>query len=305
MQRPFDQAATLRAWADMRDTTIAPAREADGSMPKVLAIGGGKGGVGKTVFCANLACALGADGARVLAVDADLGLSNLDYALGASAHITLDHVLLGEASAHEALVSAAPNVSLLAGATGKIDMAQLDAHQRLRLTDAISQIDSQFDIVLVDMASGIGDNVMHFARAAQGVVVVATPEPTSLTDAYAFIKALRVRCGIKEAHLVANMVRSQADGEALYGRLAQLVDRFIGVDLRFLGAVCQDRVVPQSVRARRPFVQTSPQAAASCNMATIVQRLRRAHGLRFGASLPRPRMNHDASIRLTPVGVGL
>lgn len=281
MSATLDQAATLRAWAATRSLvpgTYVTAEE-PGAMPRVFAVGGGKGGVGKTVLCASLACALGRDGARVLAVDADLGLSNLDLALGARPEATVQDVLSGKLALDRALVPAAPNVSLLAGRLGSPCTAQIGAHARLRLTDAIGELHTRFDMVLIDMPSGVGEQAMHFARAAQGVVVVATPEPTSLADAYAFVKALRLRCGTKEAYFVANMVRQQADGEALYGRLAGLVERFLGVDLRFLGAVCHDVAVARSVRARRPFIDGEPDATASHNVNAIVQRLRRAHGV--------------------------
>ena len=279
MSPRFDQAATLRAWADKKQDEAACVLADPVGMPSVFAVGGGKGGVGKTVLCANLARALGADGASVLAVDADLGLSNLDLALGAAPERTLQDVLAGRASLRHALVPAGHNVQLLAGRVGSPDAAHLDAHARLQLTDAIAELHATFDMVLIDMPSGVGAHAMHFARCAQGVVVVVTPEPTSLADAYGFIKALRQRCGIKEAYFVANMVVQQADGEVLYGKLAQLVERFLGVDLRFLGAVCLDGAVSRGVRARRPFVAGEPQATASYNITTIVQRLRRAHGV--------------------------
>lgn len=304
MTASFDQAATLRAWAASRTRPPgAPCAAGEpGGMPRVFAVGGGKGGVGKTVLCASLACALGRDGARVLAVDADLGLSNLDLALGAAPESTLQDVLSGKLELHRALVPAAHNVALLAGRLGSPCAAQIGAHARLRLTDAIGELHQNFDMVLIDMPSGVGEQAMHFARAAQGVVVVATPEPTSLADAYGFLKALRLRCGTKEAYLVANMVRQQADGEALYGRLAQLVERFLGIDLRFLGAVCHDVAVGRSVRARRPFVDGEPNATASLNITAIVQRLRRAHGVglpAIGERQPARAMHRDWG-RTTP-----
>ena len=283
MSPPSDQAATLRAWADERRHVMRPAVRflAGRAQPRRWAIGGGKGGVGKTVLCANLACALGGEGARVLAVDGDLGLCNLDFTLGTAADVTWSDVLRGDASVSEALVVAAPNVHLLAGATGKIDMADLGAYDRQRLTDAVATLEDRFDVILTDMASGIGDNVMHFARAAEGVIAVATPDPCSLTDAYTFLKALRVHCGIKEVSFVANMVHDEQDGERLYGRLAALAERFIGVDLRYLGAVVFDPSVPHSVRQQRPFVVANPTQTPSQNIDAIVYRLRSAGG--FGS----------------------
>ena len=287
MTRADDQAATLRAWANNRP----PAQDGSGqgkalwATPTVVAVGGGKGGIGKTMLTANLAVAMGARGRRVLAVDADLGLSNLDLALGAAPQRNMMDLFDAGCGLMDALSPAGHNVQLLAGALGRMDLLELGPHGRMSLIDAIGDAEERFDVVLMDMASGIGDHVMHFAGSATRVIVVATPEPTSLADAYAFIKVLRARCGIKQAHFVANMVRSQADGEALYGRLAQLAERFLGVDLGFLGALSHDGIVPESIRRRRPFVRDNPQAAVSYGIEAIAARL-----LRLDAQDPRRSM---------------
>ena len=218
MKPASDQAETLRAWAKKNTaasrmpaiTAVSPC-----SGPPMLAIGGGKGGIGKTVLTANLAVALGARGRRVLAVDADLGLSNLDLALGASPERTMADMLTANVGLPDVLAPAGHNVHLLAGAVGQVELMSLGFHGRMSLLDTITEHRTAFDMVLIDMASGIGEHVVQFAQFAGRVIVVATPEPTSLADAYAFIKVLRTRCGIKEAHFVANMVRSQAEGEAL------------------------------------------------------------------------------------------
>ena len=290
MTRALDQAATLRAWARdqgpppgslPREAVAAPRRA-----PTVIAVGGGKGGTGKTMLTANLAVALGARGRRVLAVDADLGLSNLDLALGVSPACTVIDALFNGQPLGAVLTPGGHNVQLLAGALGRSDLLALGPHGRMGLTDAIRDVQAQFDIVLLDMASGIGEHVTHFAGSAKRVIVVATPEPTSLADAYAFVKVLRAQCDIKEAHFVANMVRSQADGEALYGRVAQLADRFLGVDLGFLGALSHDGAVPDSIRRRRPFVRENPQAAVSYGVEAIAARLLRLDAHDAACALP-------------------
>jgi flagellar biosynthesis protein FlhG len=292
MTRTTDQASTLRAWAQREGQVTAPPIGLEATLaplvggPPMIAVGGGKGGIGKTMLTANLAVAMGARGRRVLAVDADLGLSNLDLALGAiPEHTMMD--MLDEATVNQDLLApAGHNVRLLAGSLGRLDLMRLGPHGHMRLMDKITRLQTDFDVVLLDMASGIGEHVMHFAGCAKRVIVVATPEPTSLADAYAFIKVLRARCGIKQAYFVANMVRSQADGEALYGRVAQLADRFLGVDLGFLGALSHDGIVPDSIRRRRPFVRENPQAAVSYGIEAIAARLLRmdAHEAAIAAS---------------------
>lgn len=284
MTKSLDQAETLRAWAEKRRHTHGAMWQsrAGRQAPQVIAIGGGKGGVGKTVLAANLSVALANSGARVLAMDADLGLANLDLAFGVTPRRTLVDVIEGTARLEEVLVPAPGGVQLLPAASGRYELASLNARARAALLDAIDRLGDCFDALLIDTATGIGGNAVHFAGAAQAVVVVATAEPTSIADAYAFVKVLRTQCGIKQAHFVASMVKSRREGERLYDKLATLSDRFLGVDLSYLGSIHADPAVPRSVRAGVPLLMHAPRCEASYDVEAIARKLLRLEGLTDG-----------------------
>jgi len=157
---------------------------------QVLGVTSGKGGVGKTNLSVNLAISLAQQGRRVLVIDADLGLANVDILLDETPLKTLEHIILGEETLEEVLVESKHGITLLPGASGVAGLTNLDQTQRMRLLQAVDGLESRFDTVIVDTPAGIGNNAAFFASAAQDVLVVATPEPTSMTDAYAMIKVL-------------------------------------------------------------------------------------------------------------------
>ena len=157
---------------------------------QVISVTSGKGGVGKTNVVCNLAIELGRRGDKVLLIDCDLGLANVDIVMGVKPQATLYQLLTGEAKLNEVLVEVAPNVTILPASSGIRDMTRLNDEQYLSLIAELESIDQAFDVVLLDTGAGIGDNVLYFNTAAQSVLVVSTPEPTSITDAYAFMKVL-------------------------------------------------------------------------------------------------------------------
>lgn len=284
MNKLLDQAETLRHWAEQRRNTHGSKwqKTAGVRAPQVVAIGGGKGGVGKTVLAANLAMSLANHGARVLAMDADLGMANLDLAFGVVPSRTLVDVIEGSAKLEDVLLAATGGVQLLPAASGRYELASLPPRARASLIDAIDKLSDCFDALLIDTATGIGGNAIHFAGAAQAVVVVATAEPTSIADAYAFIKVLRTQCGIKQTHFVANMVNNRREGERLYEKLASLSDRFLGVDLSYLGSIHNDPTVPRSIRAGIPLLKYDANCEASFDIENITRKLLRLEGLTDG-----------------------
>lgn len=261
-----DQAHTLRTWAQTR----APR---PGAPAQVVAVASGKGGVGKTALVASLAVASARGGRRVLAVDGDLGLANLDLAFGIRPARTLLHVLQGECSVDDIIVPAPGNVSVLPAGHGRFELANMSATEQQRLFDAMDHVADRFDLVLIDTGAGIAMNSLALAGAAQHVLLVATPDPTSMVDAYGFVKVLSSRAGVRDVHLVANMVRDAAEGELLYQRLAGLLDRFLGVGLHMLGAVVADHALARSVRSSVPVLLQSPYAASSACMLSIARKL--------------------------------
>lgn len=274
--RSQDQAASLRSLTrrEVRATSATkprPAAWAEG--PRVIAIASGKGGVGKTSLTANLAVAFAKQGARVLAVDADLGLANLDLALGVSPKYSMADLVDGAVGIDQVVTTGPHDVCVLPASSGRYDLANLSERQRLGLFTAIDQLEDRFDVLLVDSPAGIGANAVSFAAAAQQVVIVANNEPTSLADAYAFVKVMATKCGVKHVHLVANMVKSAAEGEEVFRRFSVLVERFLGISVEYLGPVLRDAGIQRAVCAGVPVLIGEPRTAGAQCITAVAKRL--------------------------------
>jgi flagellar biosynthesis protein FlhG len=274
----FDQAQTLRAWSKGRGPEAGgPVRTAPRQQPvQVIAVSSGKGGTGKTALVTNLAVAFARQDARVLALDGDLGLANLDFTFGVTPRYTVLDVLNGTSRIEDTLLAAPGDVTLLPACHGRFELANLSEQQQYGLFSSIDTLDDRFDVLLVDTAAGIGANAVAFAAAAQQVVVVTTPEPTSLADSYSFVKVLRSRSNIKHVQIVANMVRDASEGEMLYQRLANLFERFLDVSSQYMGHVPYDPAVSQSIRSAVPLLLQAPEAPASQSIVRLAARLRQA-----------------------------
>ena len=234
-----------------------------GPNARVVAVASGKGGVGKTSVAANLAISLGRSGRRVLAMDADLGLSNLDLLFGVSPVLTLLDVFDGVTTLKEVLCPVAEGVMLLPGCAGNYDLANLEVKKRYHLFDTIDTLEDDFDVLVLDTGAGIGSNAVSFAGAASDVVIVINPDPTSLADAYAFMKVASGQFQVKKYNIVSNRVTGAAEGEDVYRRLADFTARFLTVGLDYLGHIPQDGAVVRAVRAGIPLLIGDPDAPAS------------------------------------------
>ncbi|MEO1481658.1 MAG: MinD/ParA family protein [Myxococcota bacterium] len=261
-----DQAATLRKLGDERRLEATPAT-------RVIAVTSGKGGVGKTSVVSNLSLVFAQLGRKVLTIDGDLGLANLDIALGVQTRGNVLEVLEGTRQIRDVLCYANDSVALLPACSGRYDLANLSDAERYGLFSAIDSLEDDFDLALIDTAAGIGSNAVAFAAAAQSVVVVATPDPTSLADAYATVKVLNQRHGLKRVRLIANMVRNPVEAEEVHKRLSSLVDHFLNVGVDYLGYVPRDSAVNKSLRSCRPVVLEHPDSAASEAFREIGRRL--------------------------------
>ncbi|CAG8998371.1 MAG: Flagellum site-determining protein YlxH [Candidatus Celerinatantimonas neptuna] len=230
---------------------------------KVIAVTGGKGGVGKTNITLNMAVAMAAQGKRVMVLDADLGLANVDVMLGLRVTRNLSHVLSGECSLDEILVEG-PNGILIAPATsGTQSMVELSPAEHAGLIRAFSELQTPIDVLLVDTAAGISDMVLSFARASQDIIVVVCDEPTSITDAYALIKILSKEHGCYKFKIVANMVRSLREGQELYTKLTRVTERFLDATLELVACIPYDNNVRQSVRKQKVIVEGFPKSPAA------------------------------------------
>ena len=242
---------------------------------RVIAVTSGKGGVGKTNISVNLAASLSLAGQRVMLMDADLGLANVDVLLGLEPHFDLQHVISGEKSLDEIIVQGPLGIHVVPASSGVEKMAELTSVEHASLIAAFSELKQPIDVLIVDTAAGIADGVVSFAKACQEVIVVVCDEPTSLTDAYALIKVLSMRHGIKQFQILANMVKDERQGLNLYEKLLNTTDRFLEVGLRYLGAVPFDEQLRQSVRAQKPVVEAYPRSPASKALVRISEKITR------------------------------
>jgi flagellar biosynthesis protein FlhG len=231
--------------------------------PHVIAITSGKGGVGKTNFTANLAWQLRQLRRRVMILDADLGLANIDIVLGLAPQYNISHVLAGEKRLSEILVKGPAGIQILPASSGVLGTSDITEQQKIMLLQQMEELESSFDFLLIDTGAGIGGNVVYFALAAQTIVVVLTPEPTSLADAYALIKVLSTNYRQNSFKVLVNEAASEHEGLDVFRRLTTVTDRFLNVSVDFVGYLPRDVKVREAVRAQRPFAEMFPTSAAS------------------------------------------
>jgi flagellar biosynthesis protein FlhG len=239
----------------------------------VVAVASGKGGVGKTNVTANLAVALARRGLRVCVLDADLGLANLDVLLGLTPAASLLHVLRGERSLAEVMVEGPAGIRVIPAASGVEELTALAPGDRLRLLGEVDALEGSLDVLLLDTAAGISQNVLYFTAAAAEILVVITPEPTALTDAYALIKVLAARYERREFLVAVNMAATAADADAAFARLARVAARFLDVRLEYQGWVPFDDAVARAVRQQQPVLMGAPGAPASLAFSQLAQRI--------------------------------
>ena len=252
----------------------APARRS-----RITAVTSGKGGVGKTFVAANLAAALARLGQKVLVLDADLGLANLDVVLNLFPKITLHDVFTGKHSLDEAILPAPGGFSVLLAGSGMVEYSRMTPEVREQLQKVIDTVSPRFDRVLLDTGAGISDVVLYTVSLADDVLVVATPEPTSLTDAYATIKVLATTQGRREVQLLVNQVRKPGEGRTVRAQLQQVLDRYVtptlnaSIRLDLLGEVPADAAVREAVQRRQLLLDAMPGALASQAMVAVATRL--------------------------------
>lgn len=241
---------------------------------RVVAVTSGKGGVGKTSVSVNLAIAAASRGTKVVLVDVDLGLANVDILLGVSPRYNLSHVIAGRKALHEIMVRAPGGILVVPGASGIAALADLDSQSRERLVEGFDALEAHADLILIDTGAGIGGNVIRFASAAEEVLVLATSDPASMTDAYATIKTIWQSGRRGTLRLAVNMSRSAQEAVTVASRLQDVVSRFLGGQrLEFIGAIPYDTAVASAVRERTPFVISRPRSLASKAVRLMAGRL--------------------------------
>ncbi len=230
---------------------------------KVIAVTGGKGGVGKTSVSANLAVSMAARGRDVMLVDADLGLANVDVVLGLRTRFHLGHVLQGQCALEDAIVTGPHGLQVVPGASGYKRMANLTPAENAGIVRAFSDLYHQVEVLIVDTAAGLHDSVMTFSQAAQHVLVVVCDEPASITDAYALIKVLSREHGVQRFQILANQTRKSGEGPALFEKIKRVCDRFLNVTLEFAGSVPYDDYLRRAVQHQSAVVDTYPASISS------------------------------------------
>ncbi len=266
-----DQASKLRRLVRARGLAAEPAR--------LISVTSGKGGVGKTNVAVNAAIALAARGLRVLLVDMDMGLANADVLLGVNARMNWWHVLRGGRDVGGAIVPAPGGIDLLAGGSGLSGLADLSEFERHRLLHDLDSLRGHYNVIMLDCGAGISRGVLAFGLAAEIVVVVTTPEPTAMTDAYAMIKMLSRHDTDRTIGLVVNQVASRGEARMVFDRIAGVAARFLRFPLADLGYVLQDEAVTLAVRQRRPVLLGQAGSAAGRCLTAVADKLAREQGL--------------------------
>ncbi|MFQ5644437.1 MAG: MinD/ParA family protein [Thiogranum sp.] len=239
---------------------------------RVIAITSGKGGVGKTNVSVNLAVAMSDTGKRVMLMDADLGLANVDVLLGLQPECNLSHVIDGQRSLEEVIVRGPSDIMVVPAASGVKRLAELSTMENAGLIRAFSELNHDVDTLIIDTAAGINESVTSFSRAAQEVVVVVCDEPASITDAYALIKVLNTEYDIQHFRVLANQAQSAQEGRELFNKISRVTDRYLDVTLEFMGVVPQDEYLRKAVRKQRAVVQAFPRSRSAMAFKNLAQK---------------------------------
>lgn len=261
----MDQAANLRR-------LVLQQNNGSSARTRIIVITSGKGGVGKTSLSVSLSIALAQDGKSVTMIDADLGLANINVILGIIPKYNLYHVIKGKKKLRDIIIEVPEGIKIIAGASGFHQLANLDAKQREDFISSISELAND-DYLIIDTGAGISQNVLSFILAADEIIVVTTPEPTAITDAYGIIKTIASHNNEKQIRLIVNRAQSVTEGQRVAQRVINIAGQFLNVNVENLGFVYEDAYVPKSVRNQKPFIVGYPKSKASGCVKIIADRI--------------------------------
>ncbi len=240
---------------------------------RVITITSGKGGVGKTNFTANLAIALSNSGFKVLVLDADMGLADLHLIYGVNATYDLSDVINDFKTMKEIIIEGPNNIKFISGGSGVRELVNLSKEQLERIATQIMELEEVADILLIDTGAGISETISKFALASDEIIVIVTPEPTSMMDAYALIKTLSFENRDIKVSLVTNMVKSSEEGEQVLENFRRLTEVFLRVKVNKLGYILRDESVVNAVKSQEPFLLSSPKSVATKNLLSIASKI--------------------------------
>ena len=282
----------LRQITGQKKTTLNPLSKDEKTVRNdricVISITSGKGGVGKTNIAVNLAYLLSQSKKKTLILDADCGLANIDLILGLTPKYNLYHVLKGEKTLQEAIINGPGGIKILPSSSGIQEMSSLSMAQKFILQDELNALQSRPDVMLIDTSAGINDNVLYFNMIASETIVVVTPEPTSLTDAYALIKILYQRHAKKRFSLLVNMVKTPSEAKEVFLRMAQATNHFLNLAIEQLGYIICDDNIPRAVKKQKLLAELYPDSSSVKSLREIADKL----------CQPRPEQEDTGTIRL-------
>lgn len=247
------------------------------SAARVITVTSGKGGVGKTSIAVNLAIQMQRMGKRVIILDADFGLANIEVMLGIRPRYNLADLMFRGKTLTEIITKGPEDIGFISGGSGIQELARMTKEQVMYLTQKLVELDAMADVIVVDTGAGIADNVLEFVTASSEVLLVATPEPTSITDAYALLKALNRRAGFSRERtsikMISNRVGNEAEGKSLYEKMSVVVDKFLNIQPEFLGVIPQDDAISKAVMVQKPITIAYPNSPAAKAMQAISVKL--------------------------------
>lgn len=258
-----DQAEQLRVLAKTLKHRVECDIKGAQKKTKVIAVTSGKGGVGKTNFTVNFALSLMSFGQKVIILDADLGLANIDVLLGVNPQFNLYHVLKGEKNIRDILTTGPQGLQIIAGGSGMQELANLRRWQVEQFISKLEQLEGMADILIIDTAAGLSRNVMSFLLAADEVIVITTPEPTAITDAYGLVKAMTSKKKQVVVHLVVNKVENAQEADITASKFLIVAEKFLKLNIGHLGFILDDPHVSKSVKLQEPFMLKFPKTSAS------------------------------------------
>ena len=271
LNKPMDQAGTLRTIADSLNP--GPQQEVHAKLPAVVSVTSGKGGVGKTSVVANIAYVQARRGRRVMIVDADLGLANIDVVFGLTPKFNLSHFFMGEKTLEEIVIEGPYGIKILAAGSGVQSFTHLSAEQKMRFMESMDVFHGEFDLVLIDTEAGISENVTYFNVAAQEILVVTTSDPTAITDAYALMKLLSKQYHEKRFILLANQVKDEEEALDVYKKLTMVSGRYLDISIEFLGWIPYEKRMREAISRQRVVVDLFPRIRASQGFEGMAEQL--------------------------------